>query len=165
MWIITGLFSDQFRSTQQKHFFVQRAAVGLTLRFCLFIFRSSSCNIFLAWLHSSCSMAHQPVELSGKLLTKPCVWPIAALCSWNMSPNHNGVSIHFSSWNSSKKNSIESPPCTDSPWTSYLPFPCWMSSTCPGLWGTCWICSSSSASCPSRSTISGDLFCAIGLKT
>ena len=52
---------------------VQRAALGLTLRFCLFLSRSSSCNIFLAWLHSSCSMAHQPVELSRKLFTKPCV--------------------------------------------------------------------------------------------
>ena len=52
---------------------VQRGAVGLTLRFCLFLFRSSSCNIFLVWLHSSFSMAHQPVELSRNFLTKPCV--------------------------------------------------------------------------------------------
>ena len=59
--------------SHSQHHSLQRAAVGLTLRFCLFLFRSSSCNIFLAWLHSSCSMAHQPVELSRNLLTKPCV--------------------------------------------------------------------------------------------
>ena len=35
---------------------------------------------FIAWLHSSCSMAHRPVELSRKLMTKPCGRPCAALC-------------------------------------------------------------------------------------
>ena len=30
----------------------------------------SSCNFLLAWLHSSCSMAHRPAELPIKLLTK-----------------------------------------------------------------------------------------------
>ena len=34
-----------------------------------------------AWLHSSCSMAHQPIELSRKLMTKPCDRPSAALCT------------------------------------------------------------------------------------
>ena len=41
------------------------------MRFCLFLFRSSLCNLFFDWLHSSCGMAHQLVELSGKLVTKP----------------------------------------------------------------------------------------------
>ena len=57
--------------------YIQRGAVGLTLRFCLFLFRGSSYNLFPSWLHSSCSMAHQPVELSSKLMTKPCVRPTA----------------------------------------------------------------------------------------
>ena len=56
----------------------------MTFRFCLFIFRSSLCNLFFAWLHSSCGLAHQPVELSGKLATKPCVRPGAPLCSFSM---------------------------------------------------------------------------------
>ena len=61
---------------------LQRGALGLTMRFCLFLFRSSLCNSFFAWLHSSCGMAHQPVELSGKLVTKPCVRPSAPLCTF-----------------------------------------------------------------------------------
>ena len=58
----------------------ERGALGLTLRFCSFLFRSSLGKLFFAWLHSSCGMAHQPVELSGRLVTKPCVRPSAPLC-------------------------------------------------------------------------------------
>ena len=42
---------------------------------------SSSCNFLLAWLHSSCSMAHRPGELPQKLSSKPCDWAIDALCT------------------------------------------------------------------------------------
>ena len=59
---------------------LQRGALALTLRFCLFLLGSSLWNPFFAWLHSSCGMAHRPVELSGKLVTKPCVRPSAPLC-------------------------------------------------------------------------------------
>ena len=62
---------------------VQRGALGLTLMFCLYLFRSSLCYLFFAWLHSSCGMAQQPVELSGKLVTKPCVRPSAPLCTFS----------------------------------------------------------------------------------
>ena len=49
------------------HQTIERGAIGLTLGFCLFLFRSSLSNLFFAWLSSSCGVAHQPVELSGKL--------------------------------------------------------------------------------------------------
>ena len=66
------------------HQTIERGAIGLTLGFCLFLFRSSLSNLFFAWLRSSCGVAHQPVELSGKLLTKPCVRPSALLCTFFM---------------------------------------------------------------------------------
>ena len=45
-----------------------------------------SCRMFHlqfspAWLHCSCSMAHRPVQLLRKRMTKPYVRPSAALCS------------------------------------------------------------------------------------
>ena len=48
---------------------LQMGALGLTLRFCLFLFRSSLCSLFFVWLHSSCRLANQPVELSAKLVS------------------------------------------------------------------------------------------------
>ena len=63
----------------RKMMFVQRPALGLSERFCLFCFRSSSWNSCLAWQQSSCSTAHQPVEMPRTNLTKPD-WPNAG--SW-----------------------------------------------------------------------------------
>ena len=65
---------------------LQPAALGLSSRFCVFLFKSFSCKCSLACLHSSCSMANHPVELWGKLLTKPWGWPSAALCTYLMPP-------------------------------------------------------------------------------
>ena len=50
---------------------IQWPALARLERFCYFFLRSSFHNIFLAWLHSNCSMAHLPVELLRKLFTKP----------------------------------------------------------------------------------------------
>ena len=60
---------------------VQRPALGCFWRFCLFFLRSSSFKILLALLHSSCSIAHRPVEQPRKRLTKPWKWPNAVLCT------------------------------------------------------------------------------------
>ena len=46
----------------------------------LFIFlRSSSCNLYVAWLHCSCIIAYLPVEFPKKLLMKPWKQPSATL--------------------------------------------------------------------------------------
>ena len=50
---------------------------GLLESFCV----SSSGNFLLVWLHSSCSMAHRPGELTQKLSSKPCNQAIDTLCS------------------------------------------------------------------------------------
>ena len=50
---------------------------GLLESFCA----SSSINFLLAWLHSSCSMAHRPAELPQKLSSKPCDRAIDSLCN------------------------------------------------------------------------------------
>ena len=47
------------------------ASVRLFHEVLFIFFRSSSRNFLLAWLHSSCSTAHLPVELSRKHFTKP----------------------------------------------------------------------------------------------
>ena len=61
--------------------YVQRGGTSLILWFRLFLFRSYLHNLFFPCLHSSCGVAHQPVELSGTLVTKHCVRPSAPLCT------------------------------------------------------------------------------------
>ena len=51
--------------------YIQGPAIALLERFYLFFLKSFFHNFFLDWLHSSCSMAHLPVELLRKLFTKP----------------------------------------------------------------------------------------------
>ena len=53
---------------------ITESGVSLNSRFCLY-FLEVPLAIFLdLWLHSPCIMAHQPVELSRKLVTEPTIW-------------------------------------------------------------------------------------------
>ena len=65
------IFFHSSREDRQVSNQSKPAALGLSSRFCLFLFISFSCKFFLDWLHRSWSMANQPVELSSKILTKP----------------------------------------------------------------------------------------------
>ena len=52
------------------------------MRFRLFLFRSALSNLIFAWLRKGCGIAHQPVEFSVKLVTKPCVRPSVCVTLW-----------------------------------------------------------------------------------
>ena len=56
------------------------SGVSSNSRFCLYFLEVPLAIFFHPWLHSSCSMAHQPVELSRKLVTKPTIRANATLC-------------------------------------------------------------------------------------
>ena len=79
----------------QLTFLIQSASIarsqGLLESFCV----SSSGNFLLAWLHSSCNMAHRPGELRQKLSSKPCDRAIDALCT---------ISWHYIGSNKCKRN-------------------------------------------------------------
>ena len=72
----------------QVHCVVQRGALGLTQRFCTFVFRSSPSILLLAWLDSNSTMAHQPVEFTWEVMTKPCLRPSAPLCNDDLQPTN-----------------------------------------------------------------------------
>ena len=50
-----NVFREEFDSP--IHISIQRPALGRSSRFCVYFFSSSSCNFFLAWQQSSCSIS------------------------------------------------------------------------------------------------------------
>ena len=74
--VIAELFCVPSKSCQT----CAESGVSSNSRFCLYFLEVPLAIFFHPWLHSSCSMAHQPVELSRKLVTKPTIRANATLC-------------------------------------------------------------------------------------